>query len=351
MRIVEAALCLALTAGVVTSPALAWAVTPPEIANAKAAREALQRELDSVVAKIEKATARLSALEQQIAETQIRLAEAESRMQQARASLSVRANLTYRAGPVILTQVLFMARGFGDFIRRLEFLERISSSDSAALLTARRAQADLIEIREELAQRRAQEQQIAANLKLLSKDLSRKFEEAQALEKKLLADLEEQRRRQAEAERRRKEAAAVARRSSPSFNVGGLVCPVAAPNSFRDSWGEPRSGGRRHQGVDIYAAYGAPVVAVESGTILRNQTSSLGGLSVFFRGDSGTEYFYTHLSGYAASPGQHVQAGTVIAYLGNSGNAQGGTPHLHFEIHPGGGAAINPYPATRAACG
>ena len=106
-----------------------------------------------------------------------------------------------------------------------------------------------------------------------------------------------------------------------------------APHSFRDSWGEPRSGGRRHQGVDIYAAHGAPVAAVVDGVILRMNRSSLGGIGLYLRGNDGNQYYYAHLAGYAQiSAGQAVSGGTHIAYVGNTGNARGGPPHLHFEI-------------------
>ena len=91
---------------------------------------------------------------------------------------------------------------------------------------------------------------------------------------------------------------------------------------------------------------GTPVVASVGGSV-RGHNSSLGGISYYLNGDDGNEYFGTHLSGYAS--GGHVAAGTVIGYVGSTGNA-GGTPHLHFEYHPGGGSPSNPYPLVAAAC-
>jgi peptidoglycan LD-endopeptidase LytH len=134
----------------------------------------------------------------------------------------------------------------------------------------------------------------------------------------------------------------------PAPAGAGMVCPVQGPVSFVDSFGAPRSGGRAHQGVDMMAAMGTPTVAPMSGRV-EHRGNATGGLSWWLYGDNGDEYFGTHLSAYANEGVGWVGAGTVIGYVGDSGNAAG-TPHLHFEIHPGGGGAINPFPDTAAAC-
>ncbi|HEX6424552.1 MAG TPA: M23 family metallopeptidase [Acidimicrobiales bacterium] len=128
---------------------------------------------------------------------------------------------------------------------------------------------------------------------------------------------------------------------------GGIVCPVSGA-SFVDSWGAARSGGRAHQGVDMMAPHGTPTVAPVSGTV-EHRGSSVGGLSWYVHGDDGNTYFGTHLSAYENQGAGRVAAGTVIGYVGDSGNAAG-TPHLHFEYHPGGGSPTNPYPLVSAAC-
>lgn len=128
---------------------------------------------------------------------------------------------------------------------------------------------------------------------------------------------------------------------------GGIVCPVAGSVQFTDSWGAARSGGRSHKGTDMMAASGTPTVAPVSGTV-EHRSSSLGGLSWYVHGDDGTTYYGTHLSGYENQGAGWVAAGTVIGYVGQTGNA--GSPHLHFEIQPGGGESINPYPTVAAAC-
>lgn len=125
-----------------------------------------------------------------------------------------------------------------------------------------------------------------------------------------------------------------------------MVCPIAAPYAFADTWGAPRSGGRRHQGVDMISPTGTPIIAVESGTVSVSQ-NRLGGNALWLSGNSGTKYYYAHLSSYATGGGS-VSQGQVLGYNGQTGNA--GTPHLHFQVHPGGGQAVNPYPYVRAVC-
>jgi murein DD-endopeptidase MepM/ murein hydrolase activator NlpD len=126
------------------------------------------------------------------------------------------------------------------------------------------------------------------------------------------------------------------------------VCPVNGPHNFIDSWGFARSGGRRHQGVDMLAKVGVPVVAPVAGTV-ELSSNSVGGRSFHLVGDDGNYYYGTHMSAYGKSG--KVKAGEVIGYIGDDGNARG-TPHLHFEIHPGGRGrpAVNPFIDVAAVC-
>ncbi len=131
--------------------------------------------------------------------------------------------------------------------------------------------------------------------------------------------------------------------------VDGWVCPLAGPFSHFDDFGAPRHYGGWHKGNDLIAPTGTPVLAVESGRV-EHRSNRIGGNSAYLFADSGNYYYNTHLSAYENVGVGWVAAGTVIGYVGDSGNAAG-LPHLHFEYHLGGrGNHINPYPIVHEAC-
>ncbi|MEE8600482.1 M23 family metallopeptidase [Euzebya tangerina] len=129
-----------------------------------------------------------------------------------------------------------------------------------------------------------------------------------------------------------------------------MTCPLGQPNGFIDSWGFPRSGGRSHQGTDMFAAYGMPLYAAADATVGRITNGGLGGLAVRITDDLGNRYYYAHLSATYVTEGQRVSVGELIGANGNSGNARTTPPHLHIQFHPGGGGPVNPYPLMAALC-
>ena len=128
------------------------------------------------------------------------------------------------------------------------------------------------------------------------------------------------------------------------------VFPVQGKCWFGDTWQAPRGGGRLHEGVDIIAAKGKLLYAAVSGTISKmywDSPGALAGNGVRIQQDNGTYFTYLHMDTFAEgiAVGSVVTAGQVIGTVGNTGNSA--TPHLHFEVHPGGGAAVNPYPLVK----
>ena len=98
----------------------------------------------------------------------------------------------------------------------------------------------------------------------------------------------------------------------------------------------------------MFATRGTPVVAPVSG-VVRHRTNRLGGLAFYLDGDDGNRYYGAHLDSFGVEG--RVEAGAVVGTVGNTGNARYTSPHLHFEIMPGGGASVNPTPTVREACG
>lgn len=132
----------------------------------------------------------------------------------------------------------------------------------------------------------------------------------------------------------------------------GAFPVVELRKPFRNDWNEPRSGGRRHRGTDLLAQIGVPLVAIEDGTFEQTTVGSLGGLSVYLLGDSGSRYYYAHLDEVEVmTEGQRVYAGQQIGTVGDSGNAKG-SPHLHIQWAPNGGSEWeNPFPLLDALYG
>ena len=144
-----------------------------------------------------------------------------------------------------------------------------------------------------------------------------------------------------------------------------IIFPVVGQVQYVDDFGAPRAGGS-HQGNDLMSAKRSPAVAAEAGTVKYWTTSRTAGCMLYLYGVSGTVYYYIHLNNdltlkndnrgkcvkgiaYTVKNGARVAAGQQIAYVGDSGDADGGNSHLHFEVHLGGGHAVSPYPYLQKA--
>jgi murein DD-endopeptidase MepM/ murein hydrolase activator NlpD len=141
-------------------------------------------------------------------------------------------------------------------------------------------------------------------------------------------------------------------RAGSEVFIDGLVFPVGdgVQTPLIDSFGFARMTGTPdehwHEGIDIFAPTGTPLYATERGVITRIGVGRLGGLKLWLRGESGTDWYYAHLSAFndQLREGDLVEAGDLVGYVGQSGNAVGTPPHLHMQMHPGGNRPVNPYP-------
>lgn len=326
----------------------------PGLAEARARAERMATEIND-------AEVELSQLELQVVGTEnaIAAAEAEAEALSGDVVAAAIADFTSQgdAGRSVLA-----SDDFNQAIRLGTLNEAALGADGDALEDYRVIFEDLEVLRSALVEQRANAEAAFALLVATREELTAELARLEELEAERLA--EEARQREEAARRAAAERAAAGGTTSsgttsgttssggtPVLSGGGggttlTYCPVAGAHSFIDSWGYPRSGGRRHKGVDMMANIGVPIVAPVSGTVT-HRSNRVGGRSFHLNGDDGNYYYGTHLSSYGQSG--WVAAGTVIGYVGDDGNAAG-IPHLHFEIHPGGGAAVNPYPYVREVC-
>jgi len=328
--LIVAALCLALA-----SPAGAARRGDPPTSRD------LQRRADDAAARYDRAMAQISRLSDDIAALERRIGDAESKMGPVRAAVTRRAVAVYTSDRG-LDAVAGFADG-GDIVesaRGAKLASGVSARDYAVLKTVGAATAELARRRDQLADRRAEQQRATDDLQTerhnVEQALAFMVRREAGLESHLIS-------RASRGERVPLDAGLP---SGPNPAVTDFVCPIRGPLTFTDTWGAPRGGGRRHEGTDLMNAYGTSNVAVVSGDF-ETHHSGLGGLSIYLHGDDGNTYYYAHLS-QIVGPDRRVAQGEVIALTGSSGDAT--TPHTHFEFHPNGGRAVNSYPLLRAHC-
>jgi septal ring factor EnvC (AmiA/AmiB activator) len=347
MRTVGAFLAALIAAGCLVVAAPGATGDEGELARAR-------ERANAAAAELSRAETRAGELELQVAEQQRQLEAAEASLASLRQTLRETAVSAYIGAAGDPAAQFISGEDLNRSVQAQALASLVTQNNADAVdqyrVVAEDAEAARAALDATLAEQRGVVESLRDRRRALDAELAR------------LEELERQR-REAEERRRAQEAAAAAaaarsrQRSTPAGNTvrsaptgpiasGDWICPVQGAVAFVDSWGDPRSGGRRHQGVDMMAAHGTPVVAPVGGSV-SHRGNSVGGMSFYLNGNDGNFYYGTHLSGYA-NPGS-VAAGTVIGYVGDTGNAAG-NPHLHFEIHPGGGAAINPYPTVRAHC-
>ena len=133
--------------------------------------------------------------------------------------------------------------------------------------------------------------------------------------------------------------------TSPTPSTVRIPVAGVTRRQVTNSWGFPRSGGRSHQGVDIFAPRGTPVLSATEGIVTRVGTNELGGRVINVLGPGRQSHYYAHLDRFGGfSPGDVVYPGNILGYVGNTGNAQGTPPHLHYGVYDPVRGAVNPWP-------
>jgi murein DD-endopeptidase MepM/ murein hydrolase activator NlpD len=323
---------VAATLGVIP----AFAGTKDQLDAAKAELAKARAELDRATARWNEAESRLDTTRAAIGDTRARIDGLEDRVRAIETRLNRRAVIAFTNGPASTIDLLLSSGSFTDFTDRLEFLGSMAQEDRDLILGQEVAREELRRQRDNLLDLEERQADVAQELGAIKESIDAQLGRISDR----VAELTEKYREEIAAS---KELAFLGQTPNPDGSL--QVCPVAGLNSFVDSFGWPRDG-HTHQGIDMISPYGTPVVAAHPGNVTHSSSSS-GGISANVYGSGGYS-FYAHLSGYSGASGS-VGAGTVIGYVGSTGNA-GSTNHLHFEWHPGGGAAVNPYLMLLAVC-
>jgi murein DD-endopeptidase MepM/ murein hydrolase activator NlpD len=366
-------------------PALAQ-VTDEQVQRARDEVNALVSESASLGVKVEEAYARQFALEYEISQLQesiefarVRISELEARLEEVAVELYI--------GSASAGELFALISGTNDDYKAAsEYLNQVNGFETGVVDELRAFRQELERQTVRLDEASLEQAENAAELEVLAGELYADLADAQVVYDQLVTTqaaeeearrlAEEKRRQEEEAQRLAAEAEAAAAATSttqatattqapdtttttasattapPPPSSGSGACPVAGAVVFSDTWGQPRSGGRSHQGVDMMAGAGTPIAAIYSGMVSL-KINSLGGNTIWLTSGSGDQYYYAHLQAFASglSSGQSVSEGQVIGTVGSSGNASSIYPHLHFEYHPGGGSAVNPYPLVKSICG
>lgn len=305
------------------------------IGDLKARMAAVQARLDEATRKIEATRSELEETRRRAAATKDRMAEIVKKNDRLQEVVIERARDLYMSGRGDMLEAIFGAESFGELTDAAEMLSTISLDDSDVFIELARAKAELLKLQKQL----DTDEALARDT---YEEVVEESKKQQALFDSISADYEKLQDQMTPAAPSAPSAARV--RAS-----GGMACPVAGPVSFTDTWGAPRSGGRSHEGTDMMAGYGTPVVAIVSGTITYSAYNGSGGYMIFLSGNDGNQYWYLHNQQNMVSSGARVSVGQQIATVGDTGNAAG-TPHVHFEYHPGGGGPVNPYPLLASIC-
>jgi murein DD-endopeptidase MepM/ murein hydrolase activator NlpD len=342
------------------APSASAEVTRSELDAARAQVNAISADLEDELAELEEAIDQQFVYEAQIARIQEDIAGRDREISLAALEARDRARSMYVSAGAGDFQAAVSPESITRLGTKTAYLDAVVDLDVDVVNQLEYLQADRAGLQTEIEGLVVAQEQLTADLNVRSEQILARLtaanDEYQALYSQWQKE-EAARQAAAAAARRRQQAAAAAAAAASSgyatsayVDPSGRTCAVAGANTFNDTWGAPRSGGRGHTGLDMVAAMGTPLVAIENGYIWSPNWHWAGGNGVYLRGDSGDIYYYAHLSGYAPGlyDGQRVGVGQVIGYNGNSGNAA--VPHLHLGYQPGGGPLTNPYQLMVKLC-
>jgi len=339
--VARATITVVLLAGVVVAVP-AHADTKSDLDAARQELQAKQSELDALTLQWQQTETKYALAQDAVRDAEAQIGALQAQLVRLQRRLDTQVRAVYIAGGNATIGALLGSSSFQDFADRLRFATSIVQGDEDLAVSVTVQSERLRRTRVRLEQEAQTQAQAAAQLQGQRVTLDAKVNDLQATVNDLYKQYQDELQQQ--------------QIGLPPSGPGGSVtvngsgdiqtCPVHGAVSFVDSFGWPRPGGRVHEGIDMMAAYGTPIVAVHDGTAVRAPNVLGGNAVILYHDGSSTWTYYAHMSSYGAEG--HVTAGTVIGYVGSTGDTN--VNHCHFEYHPGGGAAVDPYQTLLSVC-
>lgn len=331
--------------------------TGPDLAAAQSELARLQNDADAALAVWSKAESELEAVRTEMVGAKLAAEAAGVEAETARRQLAARAAALYRSGGAPELMRVLDAGDLDELTTRSKYMRSVVDADRDLILRA-------VETRERLEDRRSELEALVVAAGRVEAGMRESRDRVEAA-------LQQQGYVVAKADRMKRmpSTSAKAATAPGGVRVGGVrkadmsvqpvvdptgkTCPVGGPLTFSNDFGNARSGPppHPHQGNDLFATYGTPLVAIADGVIFKSgNDGGLGGQRVWLRDTAGVTYYYAHMSRIDVTAGTSVTRGQILGAVGNSGNARSTPAHVHFQMHPGGGSAANPYGTLIRIC-
>lgn len=336
-----------------------------EITAQQAVLNQLSAQAAALAQRLDEAQAKYEYITSQLQDTRQKLQEATDRFHAVQTQLNSRTRETYMDGPGSPLEFLLGATSFTDLSDRVEFVDAVTQTDADLANQVQNLRNELAAQQHDQQKLQAKQAEVLRGLQADQAQLDAQFVQQRSVLDDIQAKKAEAEKLVSKATREYKQWLRSLTAPVDIANNPFHVCPVDQPRAVYDGFGAPRYAGgyHPHAGNDIVAPPGTPIRAPFDGTA-RSSYNTLGGNAVYVYGPQGYVY-NAHLSQYSSSSDGSVRAGEIIGYVGNTGDAQGGVTHDHFEWHPNAmpsdwqkspygysaiGTAVNPYPLLAQVC-
>ncbi len=332
--------------------------------------ETIETDLEAIVQEYQEGYIKLQGIDDDIAKKQRELNSATEQQIFYQKIVNKLTVLAYRDGDVYFLEVILGTRSFKDLIVRVDYLTKLTKRQSQILDSSRRLRQVIKSKRDQLRSDKQEQKNLVEAVQMKQNDISQLLAQQQNLLNTLGTDITklESDKTKKQEQKEKQELLEAKKAANIAVDIQ-MLFPVPSPHahSFINDWGFARAGNRSgHQGTDIFATKGTPLIAVEDGVIDDNfGYLRIGGWRLHVVTPEGVDYYYAHLNNdtpgtddgkggaktaYAPgiAPGVSVKKGQLIGYVGDSGDAEATPPHVHFGIVVNGGWT-NPFPHLRAS--